>query len=135
MDPEAYAKHNKPERGANTGVYKHPKTGEELHATSHSAADAYARQEWVYDRPLPTNQELREATKSDQPKVPSVEEIKKLREELKAEKAARKAAEADAKAQKEEADQAKEDAGAAMQAAEEAEKAKTDATKKESESK
>ena len=100
MDPEAYKKHNKPEHGAPTGIYKHPETHEELWCSSHPAADAVVRQGWEYDRPLPDNKELRELTKSDQPTAPSVEEVKKLREELKAEKAARKAAEEAAEAAK-----------------------------------
>ena len=128
MDPEAYAKHNKPEKGERLGVYRHPKTGEKLLATSHPAADAYVRQQWVYEGPLPSNEELRENTKSEpSEKVPSVDEVKKLRESLKAEKEARKAAEEAAKQAEAEAEQAKADAGAALQAAEEAE-AKAKAT-------
>lgn len=53
MDEDAYAKHNKPEKGQRPGVYKHPETNQELHAESFPAADAYVRQGWVYDRPLP----------------------------------------------------------------------------------
>lgn len=59
MDEDAYAKHNRPETGAKPGVYKHPETDEELQAGSFPAADAFVRQGWVYDRPLPprdTNQ-------------------------------------------------------------------------------
>lgn len=54
MDEDAYKKHNKPETGAQPGVYKHPDVpGEELHPTNFAAADAVVRQGWVYDRPLP----------------------------------------------------------------------------------
>jgi hypothetical protein len=53
MDEDAYKKHNKPESGAQPGVYKHPDTKDELHITSFPAADAVVRQGWEYDRPLP----------------------------------------------------------------------------------
>ena len=53
MDEDAYKKHNKPESGAQPGVYKHPDSSEELHAASFTQADAFVRQGWVYDRPLP----------------------------------------------------------------------------------
>lgn len=53
MDQEAYQKHNKPETGAKPGVYKHPDSNEELHATNFTAADAFVRQGWEYDRELP----------------------------------------------------------------------------------
>lgn len=112
MDPEAYAKHNKPEKGSKTGVYKHPDTKEELWCSSHPAADAVVRQGWVYDRPLPASEELRELTKSDQPKAPSADEVKKLRAELKEAKEARAKAEAEAK-------QAQEDAEAILEASKE----------------
>lgn len=103
MDPEAYAKHNKPENGAKIGVYKHPATKEELWCQTHPYADAVVRQGWVYDRPLPSAENRRELTKSDQPKAPSVEEVKQMRadmaelKQLRAEKAAREKAEAEAK--------------------------------------
>jgi hypothetical protein len=53
MDDDAYQKHNKPESGAKPGVYKHKETEEELQASSFPAADAFVRQGWVFDRPLP----------------------------------------------------------------------------------
>jgi hypothetical protein len=130
MDPEAYAKHNKPESGAKPGVYKHPKTGEELWATSHPFADGLVHQEWVYDRPLPAAEELRELTKSVQPAAPSVDEVKKLREQLKEAKVAQKAAEAEAEAAKAEAKQAQEDAEAILEASKE-DKANADEAAKE----
>lgn len=53
MDEEARKKHTKPETGAAPGVYKHPDTKDELHASSFTQADAFVRQGWEYDRPLP----------------------------------------------------------------------------------
>lgn len=116
MDPEAYAKHNKPESGAQPGIYKHANSQEELHAASFPAADAFVRQGWVYDRPLPKASDQRNVARSEP--APSIDEVKKLRAQLKTEKAARAAAEA-------EAEQAKADA----------EKAKTEAANKEEETK
>jgi|ERR1044072_5257173 hypothetical protein len=61
MDEEAYKKHNRPERGGQPGVYKHPLTGTELHATSFPMADAFIRQGWEYDRELPKDEPVKEA--------------------------------------------------------------------------
>lgn len=115
MDPEAYAKHNKPETGGRLGVYKHENTEEELHCQSFPSADAAIRQGWIYSRPLPTAEEQRKvaeaAAKTDTPTT-STNEVKQLRKQLKAEKEARATAEAEAK-------QAQEDAQAILDASEE----------------
>ncbi len=60
MDPEAYAKYNKPEVGGKMGVYRAP-NGEELWAENGPSADAMLRQGFVFVRELPSAQERRKA--------------------------------------------------------------------------
>lgn len=54
MDSDAYAQHNKPEKGAKPGIYRHPDTDKTLEVSEFPAADALVRQGWVFDRPAPT---------------------------------------------------------------------------------
>lgn len=65
MDPEAYKKYNKPEAGAELGVYKHPDSDEEVHLNSFPAADAFVRQGFRKVRDLPTAAERRQIKKED----------------------------------------------------------------------
>lgn len=123
MDPDAYAKHNKPEEGARVGVYKHPNSDEELWAENFPAADAFVRQGWKFDRPLPSAEERRQMqaeldAKAEAERPLTVEEAKALREEIKQAKEAQAAAEQAA-------------ADAADKAAKEAQATKTADNKKE----
>lgn len=141
MDPEAYAKNNKPENGSKVGVYKHEATSEELWASSFPQADALVRQGWVYSRPLPSAEELRQADlkasraaeAAKKAETPDADTVKKLRAELKDAKAAKATAEAAQAEAEAETKQAQEDAEAALKVAAEAEKARTDANKNDKE--
>jgi len=50
MNEDAYKKNNKPEGGAQPGIYKHELSNEELEVTTFPAADALVRQGWEFDR-------------------------------------------------------------------------------------
>lgn len=63
MDQNAYKKNNKPEDGGKIGVYKHVESGETLPAESFAQADAFIRQGWVYEGPLPSRLEVAERDK------------------------------------------------------------------------
>lgn len=82
MDQDAYKKHNQPEKGAQPGIYKFPGNNEELWAETFPAADAFVRQGWKYDRPLPSAEdrakhEFGVADPVEQPKVDEKSEDKK----------------------------------------------------------
>lgn len=102
MDEDAKRKHNKPEKGGQPGVYKHPLVKEELHATSFPQADALIRQGWVYDRELPKHEEVQEAgvDTSTDVNANAVAQVKDLQAQLDAANAALKSARAQVRANK-----------------------------------
>ena len=85
MDPDAYKKYNKAESGAGLGVYKAP-NGEELWANSFPAADAFVRQGFKYDRPLPSAEERRKVAPTAEESAQDNVETEKAAKAAKAKK-------------------------------------------------
>lgn len=54
MDADAYAKYNRPEKGAQPGIYKHPDVEDMLEVSEFPAADALVRQGWEFVKPAPS---------------------------------------------------------------------------------
>lgn len=81
MNEDAYKQHNKPETGARPGVYTHPDVpGEELHASTFGAADAFVRQGWVYSKSLPSRTERLKAEKAAQKSTNKAKKTNKAKE-------------------------------------------------------